>query len=1138
MDKTQHLHHSDDPAGNPDLQLEEALAAVLDMVLGAKDLDAGILEALARCRAATGADDWALIGQAGAESAAVLASSDPTLVAAVWPQQKIPFAAGPRITEQADPADLAEPAGLLRAYRAFLTVPVEVPFQPAMAIALMSRGPGAFGAPHLAFLRRVGGLLGQALANRQLTRRTAALATVLNPVASPPPPQSRFLDTSFEALQHSFGRVARWQGQIVDITNELLGAHPAETDAAINRALERMGQLAESDRTYVFRLRNGNRLDNTHEWVAPGIAPMIAHLQDMPTDLLDDWRGRFLAGQAVQIDDVDALPEDSVVRGELQSQGIRSLLAVPMLRDGEITGFVGYDAVRALRHYLPLEIQLLQSVCNAIRAVRERVEAEIAAEQARQSLQATLLAVPELVLVLDHEGRFTGQFAGSGQAAIHTDAELIGRKPAEVFSSKAADLTERLMRFVDKGGPSGLSELNLEINGQQRTFLASAAPQIMGGKPVGYVIALRDITHRLKERRQLQRLGKIAELTSNLVVITDAEQRIEWVNPAFERRTGWTLDEVRGKRPESFLAFEKTNRLELSRIGKLLRAGQPARAELLNRSRSGEEYWISKDIQPLLDASGGIEGFVAVQTDITDLKTSHLRALQDRAQAMDASSDGIAITDADGHYLYMNAAHRSMFGIGLTEDVQSLHWQSLYTQAQVATILTKVWPQLETIGTWRGDLYGRHRDGHLVAQEVSLTRREQGLLCITRDISQRLQLEADRSRLREELQSAQGRETVAQLAGGVAHDLNNLVAVVAGSATLLQEFCPDNPDMKAGLQRILRATETATDLVAGLSRLGRPHRQRDIHDLRKVLVEAIDLLGSQRIRAHHVTASLPPDPCPVWANVTELLQVAVNLALNACQAGPGESNDVTLTALPQGTPPPEGAPEVGKLAKGASFQLFRIADTGNGIDASARRRLFDRYFTTKGAEGTGLGLPIVAGILRDNDAALWIDSTPGLGTTVTVAWPSTAPGALAGAGQARPDATPLASLAGHRILVVDDMPDVADVLSEMLETAEAVTIAVSDPDEALELMTDNPGLWSALVTDQDMPGLRGSDLARAARACVPPIPTILVTALREQVGTESGLFDQILAKPITRELLVAAVGQAISGPGPCVTAGH
>lgn len=430
-------------------------------------------------------------------------------------------------------------------------------------------------------------------------------------------------------------------------------------------------------------------------------------------------------------------------------------------------------------------------------------------------------------------------------------------------------------------------------------------------------------------------------------------------------------------------------------------------------------------------------------------------------------------------------------------------------------------------GVWRGDLYGRHRDGRTVAQEVSLTRRDDGLLCITRDISHRLRLEADQARLRESLQIAQSRETVAHLAGGLTHDLNNLVAVVSGSAMLLHEICDGRPDAKAGVDRILRASETATELVSGLSRLGRQQRERNRHDLRKVTREAIDLLGSQRIRAHHVTADLPEGDCPVWANVTELLQVLVNLALNACQAGAADTNVVTLSLAPGPDALPQAVPDVGQVRRDGRYAVFQVRDTGSGIDPAARPRLFERYFTTKGAGGTGLGLPIVAGILRDNEAALWIDSAPGRGTTVTVAWPQDAVATRPVAAHVASSAT-LASLAGHRILVVDDLPDVADVIAEMLETADAICIAVSDPHEALELLTENPGLWSALVTDQDMPDLRGSDLARAARACDPAVATVLVTALPDVIDRDRGLFHSILAKPVAAGTLIAAVGRAIA----------
>lgn len=635
----------------------------------------------------------------------------------------------------------------------------------------------------------------------------------------------------------------------------------------------------------------------------------------------------------------------------------------------------------------------------------------------------------------------------------------------------------------------------------------------------------RRMQQRSAARRELSRLSKIAELTSNFVVVTDAQLRIEWVNPAFERRTGWTLEEVRGKIPPEALLSEQNDPAELARMHAAVRAGKPYRAELMNRTKSGENYWISKDVQPLLDDRGALEGFIAVHTEITDLKLTSLRAQQDSVIAMEASRDGIAFMDSEGRYLYMNAAHRRMFGIGDSEEIGQFQWQTMYLPEDLARFLAEDWAALEAAGTWQGELTGVCRDGRHVPQEVSLTLQDQGLLCITRDISDRVRLEAERARLREDLQLAQRRETIAQLADGIAHDLNNLVAVVSGSASLLQPYCISHPEASAGVARIIRATDTARDLVSGLRRLDRPQMKRSAQDLRQLLREGMELLGSGRIRDYQISVSAPAHDCPVWANATEMLQVIVNLALNACEAAGSAPNRVTLRVL-DSTRLPRTAPDIGKVNPALDYTVFAVSDTGIGISAQARARLFERHFTTKGASGSGLGLPIVVGILRANDALLWVESTEGTGTRMIVAWPST-PGTTADVQHATEFVPGTPDLTGANILVVDDIADVADVLSEMLETAGALGVAVSDPLEAAELLRDNPGLWQALVTDLDMPVLDGVGLARIAANCVPPIPAVLVTALPEMVGDNAALFPAVVAKPTNAAQLVAAVNTAL-----------
>lgn len=604
------------------------------------------------------------------------------------------------------------------------------------------------------------------------------------------------------------------------------------------------------------------------------------------------------------------------------------------------------------------------------------------------------------------------------------------------------------------------------------------------------------------------------------MIVTDIEGRINWVNPAFEARSGWRLHEVLGKKPGEFLQGPGTDPVVVRGIREAIQKGAPVQAELLNVTRSGEEYWIRKDIQPLTDEDGNLNGFISVQTDITALKISHRQALQVRAMAIEASSDGIAIVGPEQNYIYMNPAHRAMFGIGADEDVSRLSWTDLAKPEHISQFISESWERFDSTGSWNGEWVGLHRSGSSVDLEITLTRTELGgILCIARDISERRKIEAEQNRIREELQIAQRRETIAHLASGVAHDLNNLIAVVSGTVSLLRIQCAQEQKICTSLDRIERAVCVAGDPVEGLSQLGRKNAPRQHLDLCQMLCEGVELLGSARIQKHIVRV-LPSDtPVKLWANRTDVLQVILNLALNACEAEGDQPASVTLEALPD-----IGLwrqPDIGEYNASNAYVAFRVSDTGCGVDQEIRDRLFNRYFTTKGDAGTGMGLTIVATIVNDNNAALWFESTPGGGTSVTVAWPVDSP---ADAVAVSDDATDPAktTLEGQRILVVDDVADVADVLSEMLETDGAIAISVSDPQEALVALKENPNLWSLLVTDFDMPKISGADLARAASQLEPPVPTLLVTALPKNKTWGRNLFKGILFKPVDACRLIEA----------------
>jgi CheY-like chemotaxis protein len=297
--------------------------------------------------------------------------------------------------------------------------------------------------------------------------------------------------------------------------------------------------------------------------------------------------------------------------------------------------------------------------------------------------------------------------------------------------------------------------------------------------------------------------------------------------------------------------------------------------------------------------------------------------------------------------------------------------------------------------------------------------------------------------------------------------------------------------------------------------------------MRTLVAQGKELLGTDRAAKHAVTVKVPNDSQFIWADPTEFLQVVINLALNACEAGPPNTNHVSLEVLPSYATHPARPADIGMVDKNTFYSCFVVSDTGAGIDPAAKVRMFERYFTSKGSAGTGLGLPIVAGILESNNAAIWFDSEPNQGTVATVAWPSVED-ARSKISIKTTETFQSVELSGRNILVVDDVADVADVLAQMLEKAGAVAVAVSDPSEAHSLLSENPGVWSALVTDFHMPKVNGADLAKVARSLEPVVSTVLVTALPEKANELAELFDFVLSKPVDAERLIESVRAAIA----------
>lgn len=620
-----------------------------------------------------------------------------------------------------------------------------------------------------------------------------------------------------------------------------------------------------------------------------------------------------------------------------------------------------------------------------------------------------------------------------------------------------------------------------------------------------------------------RRLAQALSSTAQGMLVADAAGRVVFANPAWRSffpapESGWTegADIARvwaaglaaqGAAPDAALAAARARRDALF-------AGGPAR----------EETAVDGRVALVEDHPTPDGGAVSVATDVTSLKAVE-RMLGDRVAAIEAAAAGIAITDARERFTFANAAMAAMFGFASATDMLGRPWRGLYAPEEAARLSALTDAALSAQGVWRGEAAGRRRDGEAVEIDMSLSRLPSGgLVCITRDVSAQKREARERARLRDQLQAAQRQEAAGQLAAGLAHDFNNILAVIAGSAALLRDDLPAGDPRQAQVGRIAGAAGAAAGLVARLMALAARRTTRARIDLRGPVRDAVDLASAGLPAGVEIESGLPDAPLFADADPTEVMQVALNLAINARDALRGLGGRIRVSLASATAEQRAGPCAVGTAAPDMAYAALCVEDDGIGMDPDEAAQAFRPYFSTKGADGTGLGLSVLAGIVTAAGGAVRLDTAVGEGARFTVLWPLAAVGA---APTPRPAAGP-ARLDGLAVLVVDDAAPVLQTLAEILERAGAEVGACEDPADALEAIAEDPEAWALLVTDYDMPDMTGAELARAARAVAPFLPVVLCTALPDRLAAGRDEFDAVVGKPVTPEALLEAAGAALA----------
>jgi len=761
------------------------------------------------------------------------------------------------------------------------------------------------------------------------------------------------------------------------------------------------------------------------------------------------------------------------------------------------------------------------AIQGSFQDISEHVTAQQKANELSSRLAETLENISDAFMLLDHDWRFLFLNNQAARFPGMRPEDLIGRtffelRPEAIKSPfqiqyERAVREQKAVRFTEFSSILGKW---LEVD-------AHPVPQ-------GLAVYFRDVTKQRARDEQLRLLDVATSHLNDVLLITEAEPfdapdgpKIVYVNDAFERRTGYSREEVIGKTPR-ILQGTKTQRDELDRIRHAMEKWEPVRSELINYTKSGEEFWLELEIVPVADETGWFTHWVAIERDITERKYAEqaLRANEARFRLV-ARAMGSAVWEWDiaTDNLWWSEGMQEIYGhVVFREDGTPTAWRALiHPDDQARTTQT-----FEALRTGQKDVLNeifrfQRADGSWATVEDHgfVVRDTDGrvthVLGSMLDISERLQLE-------ERLRQAQKMEAVGQLTGGVAHDFNNLLTVVLGNAEALSEELEKQPRLHAMAEMTanaaIRGAELTNRLLAFSRKQALEQRVLDVSQL----IQGMDSLLRRTLPAHIEIEIVRSGG--LWkADIDpgQLESALLNLALNARDAMP-EGGALTIEMANVALDDEYVASELDVEA--GQYVLIVVTDTGQGIPPETLGRVFEPFFTTKEVgKGTGLGLSMVYGFVKQSGGHIRVYSEIGVGTSFKLYFPRS----QAKEGGFEFNNADRKIIGGEEtILVVEDDGLVREHVVTQLKGLGYRVFQASAGAEALEILRQVPEI-SLLFTDVVIPGgMGGRAVADAARQLRPEIQVLFTSGYTENSIVHNGKLDpgvELLSKPYRREQL-------------------
>jgi PAS domain S-box-containing protein len=633
---------------------------------------------------------------------------------------------------------------------------------------------------------------------------------------------------------------------------------------------------------------------------------------------------------------------------------------------------------------------------------------------------------------------------------------------------------------------------------------------------------------RLKQEQS--RLQAVVDTAVDGVIVIDAFGTVLMFNPACERMFGYSAGEVCGENvkmlmPEPYQSghdaylhnYRESGERQIIGIGR----------EVLGRKKDGATFPMDLSVGEAFEEGKPI--FVGMIRDLTERRAAE-KALRESAERMRAvvetAVDGVILIDAFGNILMFNPACERLFGYAAREVIGQnvrMLMPAPYRQEHDGYIASyRKTGERKIIGIGR-EVTGRRKDGTLFPMDLSVGEARQEGESIFVGVIHDLSL---RKRTEEQLAQAQKMEMVGQLSGGIAHDFNNLLTVILGNAEALGLRLKARQDLRHLADNIADAAERGAQLTQRLLAFSRRQILQPTAVDCNALVENILVLLRRTLREDvELRVSVAPQPVFALADAAQLESAILNLALNAQDAMPG-GGALTLTT---------GEIELDADSLGPSndvrpgrYVSVAVTDAGTGMSADTLARVFEPFFTTKEVgKGSGLGLSMVYGFVKQSNGHVTIYSELGLGTSVRLYLPMTGPHA----GSApRPAEAPLTATGEETVLVVEDDPFVRSHVIASLESLGYRVMVAGDGREALGMLRGGarPAL---LFTDVVMPGgVNGWKLVEEARRIAPELRVLFTSGYPQEALTSRGQIDRdahMLTKPYRKAELARRVREVL-----------